>query len=66
MFAFNMYIASSPISSGNALNMYLNLGLHGSIPTKGKNSTGERGGENCEVGSAGPPKVVGPGLLHTW
>jgi hypothetical protein len=38
--------------------------VHGSIPTKGKNSTKEDGGEVREVTVPGPSKVVVPGLLQ--
>jgi hypothetical protein len=55
--------ASSPIGSENALNIYLNPKVHGSIPTEGKHSTSEKGGEDREVTVSGPPNVVGPGLL---
>jgi hypothetical protein len=34
------------------------------IPMEGKNSTKEGGGEDREVAVAGPPKLVGPELLH--
>ncbi|PNX55175.1 hypothetical protein L195_g048802, partial [Trifolium pratense] len=36
----------------------------GSIPTEGKNSTREGGGEDREVAVPGSPKLVGPVLLH--
>ena len=39
----------SSIGSGNALSMYLNPRVQGSIPTKGKNSTSEGGREDREV-----------------
>jgi hypothetical protein len=52
------------IGSGNALNIYLNPMIHGSIPTEGKNSTSERSAEDREVTVLGPPKVVGTGLLQ--
>ncbi|GAU32940.1 hypothetical protein TSUD_153570 [Trifolium subterraneum] len=52
------------IGSGNGLNMYLNPRVRGSIPTEGKNSTREGGGEDCEVAVPGPPMLVGPGLLQ--
>jgi hypothetical protein len=57
-------LVSIPPSNGNALNMYLNPMIHGSIFTKDKNSTRERGGEDREVAVRGPPKMVGSGLLH--
>jgi hypothetical protein len=38
--------------------------VHGSIPTEGKNSTREGGGEDREVVVSGPPKMVRSGLLH--
>jgi hypothetical protein len=37
--------------------MYLNPKIHGSIPTKGKNSTREGGGEDREVAVPGSPKA---------
>jgi hypothetical protein len=44
--------------SGNALNMYLNPMVYGSIPTEDKkNSTGEGGGESREVAVPGAPKT---------
>ncbi|MCI62499.1 hypothetical protein A2U01_0083756, partial [Trifolium medium] len=46
------------IGSGNGLNMYLNHMVHGSIPTEGKNSTSEGGGEDREVAVPGPPKIA--------
>ncbi|GAU23571.1 hypothetical protein TSUD_385570 [Trifolium subterraneum] len=49
----------STIGSGNGLNM-----VRGSIPTKGKNSTREGGGEDREVAVPGPHMLVGPGLLQ--
>jgi hypothetical protein len=54
----------SSIGSENGLNMYLNSRVHGSIPTEDKNYTKEGGGEDHEVAVAGPPKLVGPELLH--
>ncbi|GAU49696.1 hypothetical protein TSUD_181940 [Trifolium subterraneum] len=39
--------------------MYLNPRVDGSIPTEGKNSTREGGGEDREVEVSGPPKLVG-------
>jgi hypothetical protein len=49
--------ASSSIGSENALNMYLNPRVHGSIPTKVKNSTREGGGEDREVEVPKAPKT---------
>jgi hypothetical protein len=48
----------------NGLNMYLNLMVHGSIPTEGKNSTRDGGGKDREMAVSGPPKMVGSELLH--
>ncbi|GAU49725.1 hypothetical protein TSUD_407960 [Trifolium subterraneum] len=44
--------------------MFLNPRVRGSIPTEGKNSTREGGGEDREVAVPGQPKLVGPGLLQ--
>jgi hypothetical protein len=41
--------ATSPIGSGNKLNMYLNPMVHDSIYTEDKNFTNERGGEDSEI-----------------
>jgi hypothetical protein len=38
--------------------------VHGSIPTKDKNSTSEGGREVREMAVPGPPKFVGSELLH--
>jgi hypothetical protein len=54
---------NSPIGSGNRLNMYLNPRVHGSIPTEGKNSTSEGGGEDRKVIVPGAPV---PGAPKTW
>jgi hypothetical protein len=45
------------IGSGNELNMYLNPRVYGSIPTEGKNSTSEGGGEGRELAVPGAPKA---------
>ncbi|GAU50807.1 hypothetical protein TSUD_288330 [Trifolium subterraneum] len=52
------------IRKWNGLNTYLNPRVRGSIPTEGKNSTRDGGGEDREVAVPGPPKLVGSGLLH--
>ncbi|MCI16455.1 hypothetical protein A2U01_0037597, partial [Trifolium medium] len=54
MLKFNY--ASSPIDSGNGLNMYLNPRVHSSIPTEDKNSTRE-GVEKIVIYSARPPTI---------
>ncbi|MCI46151.1 hypothetical protein A2U01_0067391, partial [Trifolium medium] len=47
------------IGSGNGLNMYFIPRVRGLIPTEGKNSTKEGGGEDREVAMPGPP-MMGP------
>jgi hypothetical protein len=44
--------------------MYLNPMEYGLIPSEGKNSTRDGGGEDREVAVSGSPNVVWPGLLQ--
>jgi hypothetical protein len=59
LYYYICFIKHCPETPFNIFYKKKNMGL-----TDGKSSTNEGGGEDHEVTVSGPPKVVGPRLLH--